>query len=164
MDERCVAPDDERSNFRLVRESLLARLAVPPRAAHPIDTGRSPAEAALHYDAALLGVTLDLAVLGVGADGHTASLFPHAPELAEHERRAVAARPALEPFVDRVTLTIPMVGAAATVLFFVTGGGKAEAAARAFAHPPSPTTPASLVRSRGGRTVAVLDRAAAAHV
>ena len=164
VDERCVPRDDERSNHRLVRESLLAALTVPPHGVHPVETEHSPEEAATRYDEELRGVELALAFLGLGPDGHTASLFPHAPQLDERERRAVAARAALAPFVDRVTLTVPMLSRARTVLFLVTGEGKAEVVERAFARPPSPATPASLVRSHEGRTLAVLDRAAAARL
>ena len=160
-DERLVPPDDERSNYRLVRASLLDRLAVRPRAVHRVETERSGRDAATRYDESLTGIVLNFAFLGLGADGHTASLFPHAPELQEHERRAVLARAALEPFVDRVTLTLPVLSAAHTVLFLVTGEAKAEAVKRAFAAPPTPAAPASLVRSTEGRTIVILDRAAA---
>ena len=159
-DERCVPPGDERSNLRLVRESLLDRLERPPTV-HPVRTELPPEEAAAAYDAELEGVTLDLALLGLGPDGHTASLFPSAPSLDERERRAVAAEPGRDPRVPRVTMTIPVLEAAPLVLFLVTGADKAEAARRAFADPPERATPAGLVRSRSGRTVALLDPAAA---
>jgi 6-phosphogluconolactonase len=159
-DERCVPPDDERSNLRLVRESLVAHLERPP-SLHPVPTQLAPADAAAAYAASLRGTTLDLALLGIGPDGHTASLFPNAPSLDSGEL-AVATEPGLEPFVDRVTLTIPTLAAARTVAFLVSGAGKADAARRAFGEAPSQTTPASLVRSAKGRTVAILDRAAAA--
>jgi 6-phosphogluconolactonase/glucosamine-6-phosphate isomerase/deaminase len=80
------------------------------------------------------------------------------------DARAVAAPAQLEPFVDRVTMTVPMLCSARLVVFLVVGEGKAEAARRAFAEAPSPATPASLVRSRTGRTVAILDLAAARDV
>lgn len=162
VDDRCVPPDDERSNFRLVRETILDRLDRPPRAVHRIEGERPPEEAAARYDAALDGVRFDLAVMGIGPDGHTASLFPNAPQLDERERRAVVAEPGLEPFVPRVTTTIPVLAATELMAYLVTGGGKAEAARRAFAGPPSRDTPASLVRGR--RTVAILDRDAAARM
>jgi 6-phosphogluconolactonase len=160
-DERCVPPDDERSNYRLARESLLDRVDPKP-VVHRIQTERGPEAAAAAYDAELEDVTLDLALLGLGPDGHTASLFPDAPSLDERRRRAVAAEPGLEPLVQRVTMTIPVFEGASLVLFLVTGGDKAEAAKRAFAGPPERATPASLVRSHTGTTVALLDRAAAA--
>ncbi len=161
-DERCVPPDDERSSYRLAREALLERLEHPPAVLHRIEGELEPAEAARRYDELLRGVTLDLAFQGIGPDGHTASLFPNAPALEERERRAVAAEAQLEPFVPRVTMTIPMLRAARRVVFLVVGESKAEAVRRAFAEEPSPATPASLVRSDAGETVAILDRAAAA--
>ena len=105
-------------------------------------------------------MTLDLAVNGIGPDGHTASLFPGAAALAERERRAVAAEPGLEPFVARVTLTPPVFAAASLLVYLAIGEAKAEAVRRAFAEEPSAETPASVVRGR--RTVALLDPAAAA--
>lgn len=158
-DDRAVAPDDARSNHRLVRERLLDRLGGPPEV-HRIEGELGAEEAALRYDAQLEGVTLDLALNGVGPDGHTASLFPGAPALAERERRAVAAEAGLEPFVARVTLTPPVFAAARLLVYLVTGEAKAVAARRAFADEPSPATPASLVRGR--ETIAFLDAAAAA--
>ena len=162
-DERCVPADDERSNVRLVRETLVAGAAEPP-VVHPVDTVLLPDEAAMLYDSALLGVGLDLALLGLGRDGHTASLFPNAPTLDEGRSLAIPAEPGLEPWVDRVTMTIPALSAARTIVFLVVGAEKAEVARRAFSEPPSRATPASLVRSANGTTVAVLDRAAAARL
>ena len=161
-DERCVPPDDARSNFRLARESLLSRLARPPAEVHRIRGELGPETAAEEYDGELAAVTLDLVLLGIGPDGHTASLFPNSPALEERDRRAIPAEPGLEPFVPRVTLTLPVLTAAREVLFLVAGGEKADAARRAFAAEPDPGTPASLVRSATGTTVAVLDAAAAA--
>lgn len=157
-DERCVPPDDERANVRLVRESLAS---TRPSDLRPVDTSLPATEAAAAYDVELDGVTLDLAFQGLGSDGHTASLFPDAPSLEETERRAVAAAAGLEPWVDRVTMTVPFLCGAREVLYLVLGEEKAEAARRAFAVEPSSSTPASLVRSTAGRTVAILDRAAA---
>jgi 6-phosphogluconolactonase len=162
VDERCVPPADGRSNYRIIRESLLDGLARPPAVVHRIRGELPPEDAAAEYDAALEGVTLTLAVMGIGPDGHTASLFPNAPALEETERRAVAAEAGMEPFVPRVTMTRPVLGAAETMVYLVTGEAKAEAVERAFAQPPSPDTPASLVRGR--HTVALLDRAAASRL
>ncbi|HSP72338.1 MAG TPA: 6-phosphogluconolactonase [Gaiellaceae bacterium] len=159
-DERCVPPDDERSNYRLAKERLLDRLAAPPEVLR-IRGELPPEQAADEYDRALEGVVLDLTLQGLGPDGHTASLFPGFPSLEERARRAVATPAGLEPFVDRVTMTIPMLNAARIVCFLVTGAEKAEIAARAFGGVPDPATPAGLVRSADGETVVVLDRAAA---
>jgi 6-phosphogluconolactonase len=163
-DDRCVPPDDERSNYRLARENLLDRLETQPAETHRI-RGELGAEAAAdEYDALLQDVRLDLVLLGLGADGHTASLFPNTPALEERERRAVPTEAKLEPFVDRVTMTIPVLASAPEVVFIVTGTDKADAAERAFGRPSDPGTPASLVRSRAGTTRVVADRAAAAKL
>jgi 6-phosphogluconolactonase len=158
-DERCVLPDDERSNFRLAREQLLDRLGQPPTAVHRVRGELSPEEAAALYHQELEGIELGLAFLGIGPDGHTASLFPNAPALTERERRAVAVA---REDVDRVTLTLPVLCAAETVLFLAVGAEKADAVERAFTGSTSPETPASLVRSEHGRTLVLADRAAAA--
>lgn len=157
-DDRAVPPDDERSNYRLVRETLLERLEVAP-AVRRIEGELGAEEAAAHYDAELEGVVLDLALNGIGPDGHTASLFPDSPGLEERERRALAADAALDPFVPRVTLTPPVFAASVLLVYLVTGEDKAEAVRRAFAEEASSETPASLVRGR--QTVALLDSAAA---
>lgn len=162
IDERCVPPADGRSNYRVVRESLLDGLARPPAEVHRVRGELEPEEAAAEYDQALEGVTLSLAVMGVGPDGHTASLFPNSPALDETERRAVVAEAGMEPFVSRVTLTRPALAAARTMVFLATGEGKAEAVGRAFKDEPSPDTPASLVR--GVETIAILDSAAAGYL
>jgi 6-phosphogluconolactonase len=164
-DERCVPPEDDRSNFRLARESLLDRLEARPREVQRIRGELGPEEAAREYDELLRNVSrLDLVLLGIGPDGHTASLFPNQPALEEQERRAIPNEPKLEPLVDRVTMTIPVLASAPLVLFVVSGESKADAVARAFGEPPSPETPSSLVRSAEGRTVVVADEAAATYL
>jgi 6-phosphogluconolactonase len=162
-DDRCVPADDPRSNQRLVREALLERLVVPPTV-RAIPTTLAPVAAAALYDAALTGETLDLVLLGLGPDGHTASLFPNAPSLGVRDRLAVAAEPALDPFVERITMTIPALESGAHVVFLAVGANKATAVANAFAAEPSPATPASLVRSREGATTVILDEAAATRL
>jgi 6-phosphogluconolactonase len=117
--------------------------------------------AATDYDRELEGVTLGLALQGLGPDGHTASLFPGAPALEERERRAIAVP---HDDVERVTMTLPMLSAAAQVVFLVIGAEKTEAVARAFGSTPDPATPASLLRSAEGETIVLLDRAAAANL
>jgi 6-phosphogluconolactonase len=156
-----VRPNDERSNYRLVRERLLDRLERGPTVEHRIRGELAPEEAADVYETELRGVGLDLVLLGLGPDGHTASLFPNDPALEERKRKALAVS---RPDIARVTLTLPVLQAAPRVVFLVTGEDKAEAARRAFSDPPSPATPASLVRAADGVTYAFLDRAAAAAI
>jgi 6-phosphogluconolactonase len=160
-DERCVPPDDERSNYRLVREAVLDRIAVPPRAVHRIRGELGGERAADEYNRLLAGVTLGLAFQGIGPDGHTASLFPGSPALEERERRAVAVP---RDDVERVTMTLPVLCSARVVLFLALGEEKAGAVARAFSGPPDAQVPASLVRSTDGETIVLLDRAAAANL
>ena len=161
-DDRAVPPHDKASNYRLVRETLLDSLSSLPKEIHRVRGEKPAEEAAALYDAELDGVTLDFALNGIGPDGHTASLFPNAPGLTETERRAIVAEPGLEPLVPRVTMTPPMFAAAAVVVYLVQGEEKADAVRRAFAEPPSPETPASLIRGR--RTLALLDPAAASKL
>ena len=160
-DDRCVPPEHEWSNYGLAKRTLLDRLAVKPAAVHRIQGELGAERAADEYDRELDGVTLDLVLLGMGSDGHIASLYPHAPGLAERERRAIPAEAKLEPLVDRVTMTIPMFESSPLVLFFVAGAERADAVRRAFADAPSEATPASLVRSKNGETVVILDPEAA---
>lgn len=157
-DERCVEPDDKRSNYRLVKERLLDSLDRPPAVQHRVLGELPPEQAADRYDSELEGVGLDLVMLGIGDDGHTASLFPNDAALEEWQRRAVAVQGS---DVDRVTMTLPVLRGAATVVFFVLGREKAPAVARALGDVTDPATPASLVRSDTGVTYAFLDRAAA---
>ena len=162
-DERCVPPDDENSNFGMAKSALLDRLERGPHAIHRIKGELGKDEAAADYARELDEAPLDLLLLGVGPDGHVASLFPNAPTLRQR-KKVLPAEPGLEPFVDRVTLSLPVLRGAGEILFLLAGEAKADAAARAFGAEPSPDTPASLVRSQDGRTVAILDRAAAAKL
>ena len=160
-DERCVPPDDERSNYLLAKRHLLDRLERAPAEVRRIRGELGGEQAATEYDGLLDGVELGLAFQGIGPDAHTASLFPGSPALDEHERRAVAVP---HDDVERVTLTLPILSAAAQVVFLVLGEEKAEAVARAFAGPPSADAPASLLRSRTGETIVLVDGAAAARL
>lgn len=126
-DDRAVSPDDALSNYKMAREALLD--AVPARV-HRLEGERSDLEAAaLDYEAKLraLGGPLDVILLGLGDDGHTASLFPHSPQLNEHEKWVTATPVAsLQPHVRRLTLTFDAINAGRHVWFLVTGEGKAE--------------------------------------
>ena len=153
-----VPPSDSRSNYRLVRTTLLDSLSRSPEV-HRVRGERPAEEAAALYDEELDGVTLDLALNGIGPDGHTASLFPASPALGERERRAVAVEAALEPFVPRVTMTPRVFAETGVLVYLVTGEAKAPAVKAAFADEPSPATPASGIRGR--TTIAILDAAAA---
>jgi 6-phosphogluconolactonase len=159
-DERCVPPDDERSNYGLAKRSLLDRLEREPKV-HRIRGELQPADAAGEYDKHLHGVELDFLLLGLGPDGHMASLFPGSQQLFETERRVTSGESGLEPFVDRVTMTMPELLSARRTVFLVTGADKAEAVAWAFAGPIGDDVPASLLR-RGETPLEVyLDAAAA---
>lgn len=133
-DERAVPPEHAESNFRLVKESLLERLPAPPAAVHRME-GERPhvAGAAADYER-LLPPRLDVLVLGIGADGHTASLFPQDPAVNEDRRRVLAVRAPVPP-EGRITVTPPVIRAARTRLVLVAGESKARAVARACAGP-----------------------------
>ena len=158
-DERCVPPDDERSNYLLAKENLLDLLVTPPSAIHRIRGEAPPVEAADELDAALADVTLDFLLLGLGPDGHMASLFPGSPQLDVTGRRATDGPAGLEPWVHRVTFTVPTIQTARRVVFLVSGAGKADAVAHAFGGDITPDIPASLSRL-APRLEVFLDRAA----
>lgn len=161
-DDRCVPPDDERSNWRMLEETLLDRLEGEPPSTERIEGELEVGEAADRYEARLRdGLdTFDLQLLGLGPDGHTASLFPGKPAVHERSRMAVAVPEAgMEPYVPRVSLTFPVINASRSILFLVRGGDKVDAVRRAFASDPDPATPASLVE-RSAMTL-LIDPAAA---
>ena len=160
-DERCVPTDDDRSNYKLVRDTL----PVSGARLHRMRGELGREQGATLYEQELGSLErFDFVLLGLGPDGHVASLFPFQPTLDVTERNANGAEAHLEPFVDRITLTLPMLRAARELVFLVTGESKADAAARAFDGEPSRETPGSLVRAIRGVTTAVLDSAAAAKV
>jgi len=131
-DERCVPPDDPGSNYHLAEEILLSRVPIPPENVHRVLGELEPASAARDYEQEIQDffcgphARFDLILLGLGEDGHTASLFPGSPALAETERLVAATtavyqdRPA-----QRVTLTLPALNSARQALFLVAGSAKA---------------------------------------
>jgi len=164
-DERCVPPDDDRSNYGMAKRTLLDRISDQPAAVHRMRGELGPEAGAEDYDRELGDLArFDFLLLGLGSDGHAASLYPDQPTLDETERRVIGAEAKLDPYVDRITLTLPMLRAARAIVFLVAGADKADACARAFAGDPSRATPASLIRAVSGTTTAVLDPAAAAKL
>lgn len=172
-DERHVPPDHPDSNYRAAREALLAHVTVASvhrmRGELP-----DPAAAAAGYEAELerffaLSAAadppprLDLVLLGLGADGHTASLFPGSAALEERRRWVLA------PFVERlgthrITLTLPVLDRAREVVFLVSGSDKADALARVLAPGEAPAAPAARVRPEAGAPIWIVDHAAAARL
>ncbi len=163
-DERVGPADDPLSNYGMAKAELIDQLAVPPAAVHRMRGELGPDEGAARVRGGARRHGLRPAAARHGPDGHIASLYPNQPTLDETERRVIGAEAHLAPFVDRITLTIPVLCAAHEVLFLIAGADKADAVARAFAGEPSRDTPASLVRAANGPTTVVLDRAAAAKL
>jgi len=164
-DERCVPPDDERSNFALAKAALLDRLEQGPAAIHRMRGELGREAGAAEYESELAGAgTFDLVLLGLGPDGHVASLFPGFPTLDVTDRDVVGSEAGHEPLVDRISLTLPRLCATRELLFLVAGEDKADAVYRALEGEPSKETPGSLARAAEGTTRAILDRAAAAKL
>jgi 6-phosphogluconolactonase len=169
-DDRCVPPEDELSNYRLVKEALLDRLSSEPEV-HRIRGERGPHVGADDYEVEMRErcgeqmPRLDLILLGLGSDAHVASLFPGRDSLQVSDRVAVGEEEAgLDPFVPRVSLTLPVLTGGRHIVFLVTGEGKADAVDRSFGRPPSADAPGSLVRPVDGRMTVLLDPAAASRL
>ena len=167
-DERCVLPDDPRSNARMAREAWLDRVPIPRSQIYPMDCAQAPEGAARRYETLLREFfgggppRLDLVFLGLGADGHTASLFPQTPVLKERERW-VAAVQLTEPEPYRVSLTAPLLNQAAAVAFLVAGPSKAGVLKEVLHGPYEPDRlPAQLIRPESGELLWLVDEAAAA--
>ena len=164
-DERCVPPDDQRSNYGMAKAALLDRLQGPPAAVHRMQGELDRDDAVAEYRHELLDIgPFDLVLMGLGPDGHVASLFPNFPTLDITGRDVVGSQSGYEPFIDRISLTLPRLCNTHELLFLATGEDKAEAVAHAFAGKPSHATPGSLARSTEGTTRAILDRAAASKL
>jgi 6-phosphogluconolactonase len=170
-DDRCVPPDSPDSNYGMAHETLLSRLE-GVGGIYRIE-GELPDhdEAARRYEAEIARAfalspgelpRFDLVLLGMGPDGHCASLFPHKPALNITDRLTVATPPGLKPFVDRVTLTFPVLDNAANVIFLVAGAEKADALQRVLNGPPDPDgLPSQRIRPTDGQLLWLVDRAAA---
>ena len=169
-DERGVPLDDPRSNARLAKEAWLDRGPIPADQIHPMNGADDPAAAARQYEAQLREFfagqppRLDLVLLGLGDDGHTASLFPGTKVLKERQRWAAAVYLG-EPNLYRVTLTAPLINQAAVVAFLVAGGAKAGVLREVLHGPYDPgRLPAQLIRPQNGELLWLTDLAAAAQL
>ena len=169
-DERCVPPDHPDSNYRMVRESLLEHIQIPQANIHRIYGELPPEQAAAQYERDLHNFfpgdrSFDLVLLGMGTDGHTASLFPGSPAL-DIDKRWVAAvehKGPPAPLVDRISLTLPAINAARNVTFLVSGAGKNKRIQDVLVAPPDakPLFPVQYIRLRSGTLLWLLDQAAA---
>ena len=168
-DERCVPPDDLLSNYRMAKEALLDRIAIPPANVRRMRGENPPEAAAAQYEEALrsgLGADgrLDLVLLGLGDDGHTASLFPGLAAVTETQRWVFAS------YVEaagrwRISLTPPVINAAGLVAFLVEGAGKADVLRRVLLGPRQPVVlPAQAIRPAERPALWLLDAAAAAKL
>lgn len=169
-DERCVPPGHARSNFRMANAAFISRVPIPPTNVHRMRGELPPGEGAARYGdelAAFFGggaPRFDLVHLGVGPDAHVASLFPFTEPLRERDR-AVTTNLHLPDGEPRITLTLPVLNAAARVEMIVVGRSKADVAWTVLRGPLDPYRfPAQLVRPVDGALVWMLDRDAAARV
>ena len=162
-DERVVPPEDEKSNYRLARETFLDHVPIPPMNVHRIRGELAPAAAAEDYAATLGDQRLDVVLLGMGDDGHTASLFPGSPALDERSTTVVTSVSPVPP-KDRVTLTFPVLNAARAVYFVITGEAKAERLAQMLEQRArgEPELPSARVDPADGELVIYADAPAAA--
>jgi 6-phosphogluconolactonase len=171
VDERCVAPDQPDSNYRMTREALLDKVPLSPEHIFRIQGELDPEEAASKYEAAIRGSfrlegaempVFDLVALGMGPDGHTASLFPHTEGLHELMRIAIANH-IVQKETWRVTLTSPVINRARDVFFLIEGADKVDALKQVFLGPRDPETyPSQLIRPASRRITLFLDAAAGA--
>ncbi len=170
-DERCVPPHHAESNYRMARETLLDRVPVPAANVHRIHGEDDPASAAKAYEATLRALLrrpaaarIDLILLGLGEDGHTASLFPGSAAVHEQTRWVMAAHAAAGS-MWRITLTPAVINAAAEVLFLVSGAAKAGILRRVLEGPRRPQSlPAQAIAPTNGRVRWCVDAAAAAEL
>ncbi len=172
-DERAVPPNDPASNFRMANEALLSRVPIPPGNVHRIAAEKGASQAAAEYAETLRGLSrpgqdsvpcFDLILLGLGENGHTASLFPHSPLLRE-TRRWVAGEYVDEVHMERITFTFPLINAARNIFFLVAGAEKAATVRAVLRGASQPDMlPAQSVQPDTGQVVWLLDSAAAADL
>jgi 6-phosphogluconolactonase len=164
-DERCVPPDDAESNYRMARESILSKVPVPGDNVYRIRGEIDPSEAAREYGQSLTEYFADggpdVALLGMGDDGHTASLFPHTPAIKEVKHRCVANFvPRLNQW--RVTMTAPFLNRSQEVLILVTGAAKSARVAQVLEGPRMPDElPIQRISPASGQRSWIMDAAAA---
>ena len=170
VDERCVGPEDSESNFGMTRKAMLDEVPLPPENVHRMEGELDPEEGASRYEAVLRNAfkleggqtpTFDLIVLGMGDDGHTASLFPHTDALHEMSRLVVANH---VPQKDtwRLTLTWPVITQGREVAFLIEGANKAQIVKAVFAGVYEPEDhPSQLIRPASGRMTLLMDEPAA---
>ena len=170
-DERCVDPSDERSNYRMIRESLIDPLGERPDLPeiHPMHGELGPEAGAADYERLLVSTNprFDLLLVGIGPDAHILSLFPGQATVTERERLVVGVPEAgHEPFVPRVSMTLAAVGLARQVVLLASGESKAEAIARSFGPgaEPDPAVPCSLLPDAARELVVLIDPAAASQL
>ncbi len=167
-DERCVPPDDPRSNYRMAKEALLDRVPIPTRQIHRIRGEDDPEKAASEYEREIRqlldGRSLDLVLLGLGEDGHTASLFPGQPGVRETSRWVMAV-PASDGKLRRVTLTPVILNSARNVTFIVSGTSKAARLRQVIEGPFTPDLlPAQAIHPTKGKLTWMVDEAAAGQL
>lgn len=164
-DERCVPPDDEQSNYRMASKAFLSRVPIPPHNVHRIRGEADPGAAANNYASIIRSdladpPRLDLVLLGLGPDGHTASLFPGSPPDL-HDSVLVRAVFAESQGMWRVTMTPKLINLGRTVVFAVEGVEKADVLAQVLQGPLDPTKyPAQIVNPSSGRLVWLVDKLA----
>lgn len=167
-DERCVPPEDERSNYGMVRDALIEPLGSGAPVVHRMRGELGPGPGADEYERELRAAgppRFDLVLLGIGPDGHLASIFPDQASLSERSRLVLGVDEAgMEPYVSRVTLTFPALVNARQIVFLATGASKAEAVAAAFGPDakPDPHVPSSLLPPMAKEVKVLLDADAAA--
>jgi 6-phosphogluconolactonase len=166
-DERCVPPDHPGSSFRMARETLLDHVPLPEGNLHRVRGELDPEEAARAYAAELQSFfgtewpCFDLVLLGMGSDGHTASLFPGSPALDERRRSVVAVTAHYEDRpAQRVSLTAPAINTARQIIFLVAGASKAGIVSAVLEGPPE-CYPAQLIQPAAGQLAWMMDAPAA---